>query len=42
MKIYTVLENRGRIAVHASKDMPDSIINIVNRIKRIVSKEKIV
>ena len=25
-----------------SKDMPDSIINIVNRIKRIVSKEKIV
>jgi hypothetical protein len=26
----------------ASKDMPDSIIRIVNRIKRIVSKEKIV
>ena len=25
-----------------SKDMPDSIINIVNRIKRIISKEKIV
>jgi hypothetical protein len=26
----------------ASKDIPESIINIVNRIKRIVSKEKIV